>query len=213
MRRLVVAALVSALSIAAAGCGDSRPEHRLSSRSTEKPWAPPTPPLSPPPTPLLVDYVPKPVNHKGHPVCGFYTVKDTVGSTKVTLLKLGIAVIPDPPLSDPNHSRADLAALYTYDIPSGKVVSATVTFDGTGAVSNGGEYSPPGASFFYVSLDIDILELNARYLSRTTTVTVTVDSKKAVVETDESNNTLTLRVRPTKGGALKISDNECTVVR
>jgi hypothetical protein len=213
MRRLAVALLVSALSVAATGCGDSGPEHRLSSRLTENPWAPPSPSPSPPPKPLLVDYVPKPVNQRGYPVCGFYTEKGTVGLTAVTLLKLGIAVIPDPPLNDPDHSRPDLAALYTYDIPSRKVLSETVTFDGTGAVSNGGQFSPPGASFYYVSLDIDILELNAKYLSRTTTVTVTVDSKKGVVETDESNNTLTLRVRPTKRGALKVTDNTCTVVR
>lgn len=213
MRRLAVAVLVSALSVAATGCGDSAPEHRLSSRLTENPWAPPSPSPSPPPKPLLVDYVPKPVNQKGYPVCGFYTEKQTDGYKEFLFLRIGIAVIPDPPLSDPNHSRPDLAALYTYDTPPGNRLRQTVTFDETGAVSNGGYFAPPGAAFYYVRLDVGVAELEKAYYSRTTTVTVTVDSKKGVVETDESNNALTLRVRPTKRGALKITDNKCTVVR
>jgi hypothetical protein len=216
MRRMVVAVLVALLATAAGGCGGSNGsnrEHDLSSRLTDNPWAAPSPSQSPPPPPLLVDYLPKPVNQRGYPACGFYTQKETVGYQEVLILRIGVAVVPEPPLSDPNHSRPDLAALYTYDTPSGTRLRHTVTFDGTGAVSDGGSFSLPGASFYYVTLDVGVAALEQEYYSRTTTVTVTVDSKKGVVETNESNNSLSLKVRPTKRGALKITDNKCTVAR
>lgn len=208
----MIAVLAVALAIAAGGCGGSTREHPAGGELTDNPFAAPSSSPPSPPPPLLVDFVPKPVNERGYPACGFYTQKKMVDIQDYYFLILGVAVVQDPPLADPGHRRPDLTALYRFTTPDGDWLRHYVTFDETGALSNGASFSPPGTGFYYVTMQIGVVDLEKEYYNRTTTVTVTVDAKKGVAETNEKNNTLTLKVRPTKRGALKITDNKCTIV-
>jgi subtilase family serine protease len=48
-------------------------------------------------------------------------------------------------------------------------------------------------------------------LKLTSTITVTVDSGNRVSETNETNNVVTMKVRPPNRQSFDITDNHCTV--
>jgi hypothetical protein len=169
----------------------------------------------PAPVPTRVDLIPKPANQPGYPPCGFYTYTQTIDGQLVTFLDLAIAVLPYPPFD--TGSRGQFVTVrYDYDAPPGyeaKNDFRLVDFDRTGEIANGSPFTPPGASFFYVSMDLNQgLPTDNEWLRRTTTITATVDPLNKIRESDEKNNTLTLRVTPPKRSNIKITDNRCTVV-
>ena len=73
-------------------------------------------------------------------------------------------------------------------------------------------YTPPGTALVYLTSDDRPVPPVLVEAPASGTLTVTVDPANKIVETNENNNTITLRVTPTKRKNTQIDDNQCTVV-
>jgi hypothetical protein len=207
MRRLGVVILVSVLAAGAAGCADSGPR-----RSTGA--APPDGQSASPAAPVI-DLIPKLVNEPGYPPCGLYTrVEDPAPGVTlpITVLSLAVGVLPAPPGPD---APPYVTVRYTFDAPAGKSGGdMRLKFDRKGVVAYAESVMPVGSTVAYADIQVGVMPNDAAFLRRTTTVKVNVDPDRKIVEANERNNTLSLRVQPAKRKApIHITDNKCTVVR
>jgi hypothetical protein len=197
---------MSVLAAGAAGCADSGPRHSTGAAPPDGQSARPAAPV--------IDLVPKLVNEPGYPPCGLYTRLEDPGiGLPFTVLSLAVAVLPAPPVTGPD-APPYVTVRYTFDAPAGQSGGEVrVKFDRKGEVAYAESIKPNGAAFAYATMQVGVLPNDAAFLRRTTTVTVTVDPDREIVEANERNNTLSLRVQPARRKApIDVTDNKCTVV-
>jgi|SRR5579859_3121504 len=173
---------------------------------------PPTPSPAPPsvavvassaaasPTPAPVDLTLTLTNPAGHPACGFYFWTGNPGGT--THLSLGVAV---------TVTGGRLADVVEVDLAVDGSHTASARFQG-GTLIDGKTYTPPGTGLVYLTADDRLVPPVFVQAPASATVTVTVDPANRIVETNENNNTLTLRVTPTRRKDTLIDDNQCAMV-
>jgi hypothetical protein len=200
MRRVsTIGALTVALALAVAGCTSAPPP-------TPRPAPPPvtgTPSSAPAsPTPPPVDLSLTLTNPAGQPACGFYFSTENPGSATSYHLSLGVAV---------TVTGANLADVVDIDLGLNGVHTGSARFQG-GTLISGMMYTPPGTALVYLTADDRMVLPGLVEAPASGTLTVTVDPANKIVETNENNNTITLRVTPTRRKNTQINDNRCTVV-
>jgi hypothetical protein len=199
MRRLLALALVLlVLTSGAAACDAPSPAAPDVSEPPSS-AAPATSRSSTRPVDLVLAFT----NPPGYPPCGFYTWNEQFGDQAVVLLGLGVAVTVE---------GANSGDVVDVDIAVAGKQTVAVQFR-DGALATGVTDGFPGVPIAYLRVGHDPLDFVFDEVGQTKTVTVTVDPLNKFVETNEGNNTVTLRVRATNRRAIKITNNECTVTR
>jgi hypothetical protein len=157
---------------------------------------------SPSPSAGAVDIVPKLTNPAGYPPCGFYTWVENAYNQLTTHLSLAVAAAP---------AGTDEEADVTVTVNGDEYRSATFR---AGQIVRGKYWSPPGTTALYLTLHQGpIPGVGSPYLTRTTTIKVEVDPANKIQESDETNNTVTMQVKPTKRDDIAVTDNRCAVAR
>lgn len=149
-----------------------------------------------------VDVVPKLTNPAGYPPCGFYTWVEEAYDQKTIQLSLAVAAAP---------AGTDEEAEITVTVDDNQY--RTTTFR-AGRVVQGKSWTPPGTTALYMTLhEGPIPGVGSPFLTRTTTIRVEVDPGHKIQESDETNNTITMQVKPTKRYDIAVTDNQCTVAQ
>jgi hypothetical protein len=228
VRRLGAAVLIAIIVATAEGCAGSG--RSPSTDRSDTPWAPPSPSYSPPPSHFLspIDVTPQPLTPRGVPACGFVTSVSNIDGKQIMLIRLGVAIGPSP--LDADHSPVTVAYHYTDPVPgyTGSGTKVSMQYDNNGTIVNGDSFTPAGSSVRYVTVLAPVpiayyenlvknwLTMDKgwdAWFKQTQTVTVTVDPNNQFDDTNKANNTVTLKIKPTKRLNLDITDNTCEVVR
>ena len=194
MRSVTAGALVCLVVMLGSGCSEAS-----GNGSAARPLATPSS-NAPPPRP--VDIVPKLTNPAGYPPCGFYTWVEEAYDQKTIQLSLAVAAAP---------AGTDEEADIIVTVNDNQYRSTTFR---AGRVVQGKSWTPPGTTALYLTLhEGPIPGVGSPFLTRTTTIKVEVDPQHKIQESDETNNTITMRVKPTKRYDIAVTDNQCTVAQ
>lgn len=151
--------------------------------------------------PTPVDLVPVLTNPTGYPACGFFTWIEDFYGQRVLRISIAVAV-------EPTGTADEIELRWTVD--DHEYIG---TMFRAGKLTRGSQWRPPGTEIDYLVEDEGpIPGVGSPYLTQTTTITIVVDPTNDVAESNEANNILTLRVKPTKRQNIKITDNTCTAV-